>query len=78
MILGDIYHNGEGVTKNFKKALKYYSKGCGLNRALTCTLVGAFYCDGYGVTKDFKKAFGYFDKACQLNNAKGCYVNNTL
>ncbi|GAA7391626.1 hypothetical protein ID0642_03580 [Helicobacter pylori] len=74
VILGDIYHSGEGVTKNFKKAFEYYSKGCELNRALTCTLVGAFYREGYGVTKDFKKAFEYFDKACQLNNAKGCYA----
>ncbi|GHP56779.1 hypothetical protein JP0045_01800 [Helicobacter pylori] len=45
-----------------------------MNRALTCTLVGAFYRDGYGVTKDLKQAFEYFDKACKLNNAKGCYA----
>ncbi len=67
----------DGIIKGFKKdkkAFEYYSKGCELNRALTCTLVGAFYREGYGITKNFKKAFEYFAKACKLNNAKGCYA----
>ncbi|MEJ8617047.1 tetratricopeptide repeat protein [Helicobacter pylori] len=74
VILGDIYHNGESVTKNFKKALKYYSKSCELNNADGCSKLGGAYFFGEGVTKDLKKAFEYYSKACGLNDAKGCYA----
>ncbi len=52
VILGDIYHSGEGVIKNFKKAFEYFDKACQLNNAKGCYALAALYNEG--VAKDEK------------------------
>ncbi len=73
-ILGDIYHNGEGVTQNFKKAFKYYSKACELNDAKGCYALAAFYNEGKGVAKDEKQTTENLEKSCKLGLKEACDI----
>ncbi len=72
VILGDIYHSGEGVTKNFKKAFEYFDKACQLNNAKGCYVLAALYNEG--VAKDEKQMTESLKKACGLGLKEACGI----
>ncbi len=79
--LGELYINGEGVTKDLKKAVEYYILGANHN-SLDCIYnLACCYFSGEGVDEDKEKAFSLFEKASALNDPFAkyelykCYIN---
>ncbi len=70
---GYFYDKGFGdIPKNHKLAIKFYKKGCALNDADSCTLLGY---NAYK-NKDYKKAKRLLEKGCKLGNKDACnYLN---
>ena len=67
-LLGMAYYNGNGITKDYIKAVEWLLKAAEkesevLSRA-QCYL-GICYKDGKGVTQDYKKAVEYFKKSAE-------------
>lgn len=52
--------------------MSYGEKGCNLNDATSCNLVGIAYDNGRGVKQDYEKAKEYYGKACDLGFQKAC------
>jgi len=68
-----MYDEGEGVTKDRRRALGLYSKACSGGSGLACSMLGALYSTGEGVAKDSARAAGFFTRACDLGEAMvGC------
>jgi TPR repeat protein len=57
------YYNGEGVTKEYTKALKWYRKAAAQGNASAQNNIGMMYDSGEGVTKDYAEALESFMKA---------------
>ncbi|GAA7434043.1 hypothetical protein ID1000_07940 [Helicobacter pylori] len=74
VILGDIYHNGGSVTKNFKKSFEHHSKDCGLNEAKGCYALAALYNEAKGTAKDEKQMTESLKKACGLGLKEACGI----
>ena len=70
--LANDYHNGNGVSKNPKKALEFYQKACSLNDAESCNNAGVMYDKGNGILQDYIKAHNLYKKGCDLNNNYSC------
>nr|WP_276321360.1 hypothetical protein [Helicobacter pylori] len=49
--LGKLYYYGEGVKKDFKKALALFEKACDLNNSGGCGALGMLYENDQGVEK---------------------------
>nr|WP_255449767.1 retroviral-like aspartic protease family protein [Seonamhaeicola sediminis] len=69
--LGDCYYYGEGVSKDYEKALYWYEKGVLPNYK---KMGDIFYYGGYGITMDFGKAVEYYEKGA----ANRYYGSNTM
>lgn len=61
--LGNMYRNGEGVTRNYEKAREYYEMGLALGELNTITNLGILYVLGQGVAKDYQEALALFERA---------------
>ena len=70
--LGVMYTNGDGVKKDFGKAVQLFKKACDGGNMLGCTNLGSMYANGDGVEKDFSKAAELFKKACDGGEMNGC------
>lgn len=55
-----------------EKSYTYYKRGCDLNNAKSCYMVGIQYEEGYGTKLNFIKALKVYKKACKLGLKKGC------
>ena len=54
--LGTIYYNGEGVTKDYAKAMEWYRKAADQGNMYGEFNIGLLYEFGYGVTKNLDEA----------------------
>ena len=70
--LGVMYTNGNGVEKDFSKAVQLFKKACDGGVMLGCNYLGAMYADGNGVEKNEQKAVELYKKACDGGNMDGC------
>ena len=68
-ILGLCYDNGEGTTKDPKKAVFWYTKAAEQGDAKAQTNLSVLYTFGEGTQKDLKKA-AYWCKKAQENGAE--------
>ena len=71
--LGWYYYYGEGVKKDYKKAVEYFKQSAKLANSNSYNDLGMMYADGEGVKKDPTKAFFYYSKAAELKNKYGLY-----
>src|SRR6266403_1073611 len=67
--LGVCYYNGDGVGKDFAKALNWFRKAAEQNYAPAQTYLGFCYANGQGVTKDEVEAVRWYRKATEQNYA---------
>jgi|GEM_PF-5446218 len=67
--IGNMYFDGQGVEKDDKKALEYYTKAAEKGDTDALINIGVMYANGQGVEKDDKKAFEYLTKAAEKGNA---------
>jgi len=68
-------------SKDYKKAVKWFTKAAKHNNINSQIILGYFYYKGEGVDQNFNKAFEWYKKAADQNNALaqralgGCYLN---
>ena len=58
--LGNSYYNGEGVTKDYVEAVKWYRKAAEQNNASAQFNLGNSYYNGEGVPKDYVEGYMWF------------------
>ena len=66
---GCCYYYGEGVTKDYSKAVYWYQKAAEQGYAVAQYNFGCCYYYGEGVTKDYNQAVYWFQKAAEQGNA---------
>ena len=67
--LGLMYRLGDGVTKDYKQAVKWYRKSAEQGDAGAQNNLGAMYYNGQGVTKDYKQAVKWYRKSAEQDYA---------
>jgi TPR repeat protein len=79
--LGFRYYNGQGVPKDFPKALKWFRQAAEQSNVQAETALGYCYATGQGVAKEQIEAAKWYRKAAEQNfapaefNLGNCYVN---
>jgi len=63
--LGNLYREGNGVSKDFKKAVEWYRKSAGQGYDVAQNALGFRYFSGTGVPKDIPEALKWFLKAAE-------------
>ena len=66
--LGDMYHRGQGVTKNLDLAKKYYTKSCSGDYYESCFNLAHLYRH----EKNYKQALPLYLKVCEHGSYYGC------
>ncbi|WP_338883058.1 tetratricopeptide repeat protein [Xenorhabdus sp. TH1] len=67
--IGFFYEFGQGVDKDYSKALKYYNKSIRIdNNSTALHNLSRLYLLGLGVKKDRKKALFFLNKSAELGN----------
>ena len=73
-LLGKMYFNGKGTTKDEAVAFKWLTKAAKQGYAKAQAGIGGCYFDGIGVEKDMSKAFEWFSKAADQGLAEAQYI----
>ena len=68
--LGLMYDNGQGVNKDYTKAVYWFSKAAEQGRADAQYILGLMYYEGQGVNKDYTKAVYWHTKAAEQGYAE--------
>ena len=63
------YYKGDGVTKDYSTAFKYFKKAAESGDSSGQNWVGYMYEHGYGVTKSSTEAYNWYKKAADQGNA---------
>jgi len=71
--VGYMLNNGDGVPKDYKKAVEYFNQSAKFGYSYAYNELGIMYEDGEGVKKDYVKAFFNYRKAAELKNMYGLY-----
>ena len=75
LILGELYESGEFVTKDYKKAFKYFKRALDQNEVSSASYdLGRFYLFGVGVEENINKAISYFKKTIPSNSYACFYL----
>jgi TPR repeat protein len=61
--LGYMYQNGEGVTQDYKQAIKWYTKSAEQGDADAQSNLGYMYENGYGVIQDYILGYAWYSVA---------------
>jgi TPR repeat protein len=56
VVLGSMYHRGDGVRQSYANAIKLYTHACSQNYGKGCTHLGFVYENGHGFNVDAQKA----------------------
>ena len=67
--LGVMYDKGDGVEKDYREALKWYTKAAQQGDARAQNNLGVMYDNGDGVVQDYREALKWYTKAAQQGNA---------
>ena len=71
--LGLLYFNGDGVPKDLKQAVSWFTKAAEKGDARAQYYLGNAYVLGEGVSKDLKQGFEWYSKAAEQGIAKAQY-----
>ncbi|HEY1207743.1 MAG TPA: protein kinase [Terracidiphilus sp.] len=74
-ILGRMYRNGDGVSRNQFRAVTLLSKACDAGIADSCAGGGYMYLMGEGVPKDQQKAAAMLSKGCEMGSMDSCFAS---
>jgi TPR repeat protein len=69
--LGSMYQYGDGVAKDYKKAVMWYEKSASQGLAMAKVNLGYMYDSGLGVQQDKKKAIALYREAANLSEPRG-------
>ena len=70
--LGVRYIEGNGVVRNYRKAIEKFNMACEGGESSGCFNIGQRYQEGEGFAKDYRKALEYYEKSCKLGSIDGC------
>jgi len=70
-LMGRMYYFGQGVTKDYKKGVEWFTKSAEQGDARGQNHLAYMYEYGRGVTKDLKKAVEWYTKAAEQGYAMG-------
>lgn len=73
LLLATIYYHGEGVDRNYTKALKWAKLAGHYGIVEAQFLVGSIYENGYGVAQDHEKALKWFKLAAEQGYEEAQY-----
>ncbi len=68
-LLGFMYAEGQGIDKDFKEAVKWYTKAANQGHAGAQLTLGMMYVEGQTVVKDDHLAIKWYTKAAEQGNA---------
>ena len=68
-MLGECYYDGEGVSEDKKKSVKWFTRSAEQGYANAQFNLGNAYFKGEGVTKDYKEAVKWWTKAAEQGDA---------
>ena len=68
-MVASMYHKGEGVAKNLKKAFEFFLQAAESGETNSLAWVGGMYREGEGVTQSYEKAFHYSMQAALKNHS---------
>ena len=68
--LGSCYYNGEGVDRDYTKAVEWYTKSAEQEYASAQYSLGRCYENGNGVEKDLEEAKKWYQKAADQGYEK--------
>ena len=66
--LGVMHHKGQGVTQDYKQAVKWYRKAAEQGHAGAQYLLALSYANGEGVAQDDKQAVYWYEKSAEQGN----------
>ena len=72
-LLGGMYYTGEGVEKDYKKALHWYEKPAQQGDAEAQAVLAGMYYEGKGVSKNHRKALHWCEESAQQGYAHAQY-----
>jgi TPR repeat protein len=72
--LGVMYHNGEGVTQDYKQAVKWYTLAAEQGYADAQFNLGVMYHNGEGVTQDYKQAVKWYTLGAEQGDADSQFI----
>jgi TPR repeat protein len=67
--LGVMYHNGQGVPKNYREAARWYRKAAEQGNATAQLNLGIMYDNGHGVKQDHVEAGRWYRRSAEQGNA---------
>lgn len=67
-MMGLLYHEGEGVTKNYQEAIKWFTKAAERNDVKAQISLGVMYHEGEGIRQNYQEAIKWFTKAAEQND----------
>ena len=71
--LGMLHYAGDGVSKDWSKAIRLFVRSCRKDYALACKMAASMYEKGQGVPKiSLPRARAFYKKACQLGDKYSC------
>ena len=78
--LGVLYYKGEGVTRDFERAVALFHQACQGGSARGCTDLGSMYvrgvnpneANGFKLDKDYERAQALYKKSCDEGDPIGC------
>jgi hypothetical protein len=70
--IGDMYFQGQQVTKNQRLAAARWQDACERGHAASCSNLGVMYRLGDSVAVDHAKAVSYMQRACDLGSTAAC------
>jgi TPR repeat protein len=71
--VGNRYHNGHGVSKDYEQAMDWFLKAVNNGNTEAMRLIGWMYLIGKGATKNIHTAIEWYTKAANQGNAEAQY-----
>jgi len=68
-LLGDLYYHGQGVEKDFNKAMKIYKLAVMLKNPLASYQLGTMYYNGHGISVNYAEALRLFKQGGKRGKA---------
>src|SRR5262249_37252186 len=69
--LGKIFRAGDGVTRDYGEAFRWFSRGAEAGNPASMVFLGAMYAQGIGAEKNLNQAISWFRKAAYLGETVG-------
>lgn len=71
--IGNMYYKGQGVNKDYKQAVKWFSKAAEQGHVLAQCNLGVMYENGWGVSQNYHEAVQWYRKAAEKGFAQAQY-----